>query len=73
MIPSIEEIIAGMETGAYSREQGIAWLHQHADCHWPDETRAYVAAMVLQGFAAHDGYSVRVGVIGFHVPKPEAE
>lgn len=47
MIPSIEDIIAGMESGTYSREQALVWLHQHASPSLDREDRAMFAAMAL--------------------------
>jgi hypothetical protein len=44
VIPTIEDIINGMEVGSISREQGIAWLHQHAQ----GEDRTMLAGWALQ-------------------------
>jgi hypothetical protein len=56
MIPTVEEIIAGMESGTYSREQSIAWLKTHAesagDEHYADDLRDSFAAAALTGILA---------------------
>lgn len=49
MIPSIEDILTGMESGTYSREQALGWLHQHAT---PALDRPLFAAMAMQGMLA---------------------
>jgi len=51
VIPTIEDIIAGMESGQYSREQAIGWLHKHAlgPTAWNEDRRMF-AAMAMQGF-----------------------
>jgi hypothetical protein len=50
VIPTIEDIINGMEVGSISREQGIAWLHQHAQgvTVYQDEDRTMLAGWALQ-------------------------
>lgn len=43
MIPTIENIVAGLLSGEYAKEQAIAWLRQHAEIN-ERELRDYFAA-----------------------------
>jgi hypothetical protein len=52
MIPTIEEIVAGLLDGRYGREQAIGWLHSHAEAHFPDEDRVMIAATIMGGLCA---------------------
>jgi hypothetical protein len=44
--PTIEEIVDGMKTGAYSREQGLNWLYQHVQMN--DERFQIVVALLRE-------------------------
>jgi hypothetical protein len=47
MIPTIEDIVAGLIAGTYTREQAIAWLYQHKEL--SAELAAEAAAALERG------------------------
>lgn len=50
MIPTIEEIIAGLLSGDFTKEQALAWLDQHIELAVDRfDCRSMFAAAALQG------------------------
>lgn len=56
MIPTIEQIVEDLLTGAISRHQAIGWLHQHAEGA-ANDLRDMFAAAALTGLYAGNVYS----------------
>lgn len=55
MIPDINQIIDGLLSGQYSREQALAWLDQHMKlASESDDLRDHFAGLAMQGFAASE-------------------
>lgn len=54
MIPTIEDIVAGLIAGTYTQEQAMFWIHQHVS-HGYDLSQ--YAAMAMQGLLVNpDNY-----------------
>ena len=49
MIPSIEDIVAGVEAGKYTTQQAIAWLNKHVELALGDDLRDHFAGLAMQG------------------------
>lgn len=54
MIPTIETIVEDLAAGTITKQQAIAWLHEHASVA-VNELRDSFAMMVIQGLIAHHG------------------
>lgn len=50
---TIDEIIDGLITGRYSREQAIAWIDAHIDA-VPDGLRDHFAGLAMSSVMAHN-------------------
>lgn len=59
MIPSIEEILAGLLAGNYTLEQSAAWIYRHqemaAEAGDAKAVRLQIAAMAMQGLLSKQG------------------
>lgn len=59
MIPSIEEILAGLLAGHYTRDQATNWIYAHLDVAVSGEERRSVrlqlAGFAMQGLLAKNG------------------
>lgn len=55
MIPDMNQIIDGLLSGQYSREQALAWLDEHMKLAGDsDDLRDYFAAKAMQAMATTD-------------------
>lgn len=57
MIPTIEDIVAGLLSGQYSKEQGINWLQAHRDAAADRIKDVDADRLNLFGRAADAGYA----------------